>query len=450
MNAPLKDAPLKDAPLKDAPLNALPPVLPATVQRRITATLFASQSLFSAATIAAFTLTPVIAAQLGGSDALTGVPNTMLMLGRAGAGYPLGWLMDKISRRAGLSAGLFLAVVGMLVSAAAIGLGSFVIFLLGAALLGAGRSASEQSRFVAAEVYRPERRAKVIGLIVFAGTIGAVGGPLLVAPATAFAQSFGFAQSMGPFWVGAVLLAVALLLLVTTLRPDPKQLAAQVEEETGAPPAELPGPGQPPQPARTRRAMRPLREIFRSADVQLAVAAMVIGQLVMTLLMVIAPLHMSYASHTTQAISWVIMAHTLGMFGLSGVSGWLTDRLGRVPMILAGSLVQILAALLLPLSVEMPVLVASLFFLGLGWNFSFIAGSSLLSEALEPQERGRIQGINETLVALASGIGSLGTGGAFFIGGIGAVAAIGLMFSLLLGGLALWLGRARLFVRVAG
>lgn len=404
-----------------------------SVQQRITATIFATQSLASAAMIATFTLTPIISASLGGSDTLTGVPNTVMMLGRAGAGYPLGWLMDRVGRRAGLSLGLLLATIGMLVSVAAIGLSSFLLFLLGAVLMGAGRSATEQGRYVAAEIFRPAHRAKVIGLIVFAGTIGAVGGPLLVAPATAMATAFGFSGPMGPFWVGAVLMALALVLLVTSLRPDPKLLAVQIEQEDA------------PATVASVTAMRPLREIFGSADVQLAVTAMVIGQLVMTLLMVIAPLHMSHANHTTQAISWVIMAHTLGMFGLSSVTGWLADRLGQVPMIVAGALVQILAAILLPLSVGMPVLVLSLFLLGLGWNFSFISGSSLLSDALESHERGRIQGINEALVAVAAGMGSLGTGGVFLSGGIIAVAGTGLAFSVLLGALALWLGRTHLF-----
>ncbi len=421
------------------------------VQRRITATLFAVQSLSSAAMIAVFSLTPIIAASLGGSDALTGLPNTVMMLGRAGAGYPIGWLLDRLGRRFGLSVGVMFATVGMLISAAAIGLGSFLLFLGGAVLLGAGRSATEQGRYVAAEIFQPAQRAKIIGLIVFAGTIGAVGGPLLVTLAADLAVDFGLNRNMGPFWLGAVLMAVALLWLVLALRPDPKLLAAQIEKETM--PAARAQAQQDDSSAThgTRREVwsdeseRPIWEILKLTDVQLAIAAMVIGQLVMTLLMVIAPLHMNHANHTTEAISWVIMAHTLGMFGLSGVSGWLTDRLGRVPMILAGALVQILAAILSPLSVGLPLLVVSLFFLGLGWNFSFIAGASLLSDALKSRERGRVQGINEALVALASGIGSLGAGGVFVVGGIVAVAVTGTALSAALGALALWLGRAHLF-----
>ena len=134
------------------------------------------------------------------------------------------------------------------------------------------------------------------------------------------------------------------------------------------------------------------------------------------------------------------------MFGLSGVSGWLAGRVGRVPMIFAGALIQVLAAIMMPLSTELPVLLLSLFLLGLGWNFSYIAGSSLLSAALEgSQQRGRVQGINEAMVAIASAVGSLGTGGVYSISGVVAVAFSGVVFSVTLGALALWLGRAHLF-----
>ena len=421
-----------------------------SVQRRIATTLFMVSSLSSAAMIASFTLTPIIAATLSGSAILTGLPNTLSMLGRAGAGYPMGWLLDKAGRRFGLAAGLVFVTVGMLISASAISAGSFSLFLLGAVFLGVGRSALEQTRFVAAEIFSSAQQAKVIGLIVFAGTIGAVGGPLLVQPAANFAIGRGLDKSVGPFWLGAVLMVGAFVLLVLALRPDPKQLAAQQEEATEpASPANQLHDGHSDEggaETEAQRGIRQVRTLLKQADVQLAIAAMVIGQLVMTLLMVITPLHMSRADHGIEAIGWVIMGHTLGMFGLSGVSGWLTDRVGRVPMIVAGALVQVLAAILMPLSSDLPILIMSLFLLGLGWNFSFIAGSSLLSAALEKsRQRSRVQGINEAFVAIASAVGSLGTGGVYSISGVVAVAVSGVAFSATLGALALWLGRAQLF-----
>ena len=103
------------------------------------------------------------------------------------------------------------------------------------------------------------------------------------------------------------------------------------------------------------KGLRQVMHLLKLPDVQLAIAAMAIGQMVMTLLMVVTPLHMNRADYDAQAISYVLMAHTLGMFGLSGLSGWLAGRVGRVPMIFAGALVQVLSAIMMPLSTELPV-----------------------------------------------------------------------------------------------
>src|SRR5690606_31412916 len=186
---------------------------------------------------------------------------------------------------------------------------------------------------------------------------------------------------------------------------------------------------------------RPMSEIFASNRLRLAVAALVIGQLVMTMIMVITPLHMDHHNHNLRAISWVLMSHTLGMFALAPVTGWLIDRLGRASMIMLGGGVLVVSSIMTPLSNDMAFLAIALFLLGLGWNFTFIAGSSLMADSLAPNERGRTQGFSESLVALASGTGSLGTGAAFAYGGIFLVSVIGLACSLTFVAGAMWLNQ---------
>lgn len=423
------------------------------VQLRLLVTLFVVSSLNSAAMISSFVLTPIISYSLSGSVPLIGLPNALSMAGRAGAGYPLGWLLDKAGRRIGLAAGLSFVIFGMLVSASAITAGSLGYFLAGAVLLGVGRAALEQTRFAAAEIFPLSQRSKVIGIIVFAGTVGAIGGPLLVEPAVSAARDRGFNEHIGPFWLGAAVMALALVLLLVALRPDPKDLAAQLGH--GAEDGTAHGDGEGAAGSRAggaeKKGFSQVLELLRLPDVQLAIAAMAIGQMVMTLLMVVTPLHMNRADYDAKAISFVLMAHTLGMFGLSGLSGWLVARVGRVPMIFAGALVQVLAAIMMPLSTELPVLYASLFLLGLGWNFSYIAGSALLSAALAgSRQRGRVQGVSEACVAVASAVGSLGTGNVYSISGVVAVAVSGVLFSGLLAVMALWLGRAHLFAVAEG
>ncbi|MBK8906013.1 MAG: MFS transporter [Anaerolineaceae bacterium] len=397
-------------------------------RQRLTAALFFSQSLFSAAMIAGFTLTPILAAELGGSDSAAGVPNTLTLLGRAAAAYPIGWLFDKVGRRLGLTMGFALALAGAGLTVWAVVNGSFLGLCAGAALMGMGRGGTEQARYVAAEVQLPERRAKVIGLIVFAGTIGAVGGPALVGPSARLAAQWGLLGDAGPYLATVVLYGMGLLIIFLFLRPDPRQISqvVAVEKPVGT----------------VEGAARPFSQIFSQPTVLLAVAAMAIGQLVMALIMVITPLHMDHNNHGTESVSLVIMAHTLGMFGLSGVTGGLIDRYGRIPLIVAGSVLLIISGIQAPLSVSLWNLVVSLFLLGLGWNFCFIAGSSLMSDALAPSERARAQGASEVLVSLATGVGSLGTGAVFHQGGMTAVAAVGIALSLLLVALLVWFKRS--------
>ena len=158
------------------------------------------------------------------------------------------------------------------------------------------------------------------------------------------------------------------------LRPDPMDLGTAL----AAAEAEASGDeGSGRSSAGSNRAVvrRSLRAIFAGPSVRLALMAMIIGQLVMTMIMVITPLYMKSLGYGIQEISLVIMAHTVGMFALSSVTGWLIDRHGRLTMIVAGALILALASVMAPLSSLLVILMAALFLLGLGWNFCFIAGS---------------------------------------------------------------------------
>jgi MFS family permease len=181
-----------------------------------------------------------------------------------------------------------------------------------------------------------------------------------------------------------------------------------------------------------------LAAIFARPLVQLAVASMVISQLVMVMIMVITPVHMHDLDHTTGEISLVITAHTLGMFGFATVTGWLIGRLGNRPMIAYGAGLLALSSVLAPLAANVLTLAIALFILGLGWSFCFVAGSTLLANQLHYDERGRVQGVNELLVALASGSGSLLTGAIFAGGGMLRVGAAGLALTLIFAVFATW------------
>lgn len=400
-----------------------------SIRSRLTATIFLSSSLFAAAQIASFTLMPIVAADLSGTEGLAGAPSTLSMIGRVVVAYPVGWLMGRAGRRLGLSLGFLLGVLGAALSAMAIVGGSFWGFAFGVGLAGSARGATDLGRFAAAEVYPADRRAKIIGLIVFAGTIGAIGGPLLVVPSAGLMARYGLPADAGPYVFGAILTLLSLLLIVIFLRPDPLYLSRQWYGDEAE--------------SATQPGGRSLGEIFSEPRVRLGVGAMMVGQLVMTLIMVITPLHMDHAGHGRQSISLVIMSHTLGMFGLSWLTGWLIDRAGSLAVIVAGAAILVASSILTPLAGDVPALAFALFLLGLGWNFCFIAGSSLLTGGLAPEERSRTQGTGDMLSSAAAAVGSLGTGLVFARAGMTAVGAVGLAFSLTVILSAFWYLRQR-------
>ena len=383
------------------------------------ASLFASQAAFSAAGIASFAVLTISAANLAGNAAYAGIPGAAMLFGRALAAYPIGWLMDRAGRRPALALGYLMGVVGAVVGALAIMGGSYAGLVAGAAIFGMSRTASDQSRYVAAEVHPARRRGRIIGRMVFAGTIGAIAGPLIVRASTELAEGAGIEQFAGPWLAAAVLVGVAVALILTFVRPDPRDMAVQTPFEAVA-------------RGGSDGSVRPLREIFRAVNVQVAVLAMLVGQLVMVMVMTIAPLHLHNHGHVPTTISIAVAVHTVGMFGLAALTGRLVDRYGRMPVIVLGSVQLIAASVLTPFSADLGVMLLAMFLVGYGWNMCFVAGSALLIDGLSPRERGRTQGAGDALAAVAAATGSLATGPVFSAGGMNWVGAAALAGSLVL------------------
>jgi MFS family permease len=146
---------------------------------------------------------------------------------------------------------------------------------------------------------------------------------------------------------------------------------------------------------------------------------MVFAQMVMMVPMSITSVHMKMHDHSLSGVSFVISAHALGMYAFSLVSGRMTDRWGRLPVIILGSSVMIIACLIAAPSVNLVPLVIALFLLGLGWNFAYVAGSTLLADQLSPKERAKTQGFNDLLLNLASAGSQVGSGVIYAVGGFG-------------------------------
>jgi predicted MFS family arabinose efflux permease len=260
-------------------------------------------------------------------------------------------------------------------------------------------------RFAAAEVHLPDKRGRAISNVVLGSTVGAVLGPLLVGPTGRLATAAGFSELAGPYSVGAAVLILAALLIFVGLRPEPRDVGRELARIH---------PGSIPQ-----QAPRFLTEIIRQPGVIVAMVTMVFAQMVMMVPMSITSVHMKDHQHALTAVSVVISAHTLGMYAFSIISGRMTDRWGRGWVIILGSTVLVLSCLMAAPSVNLLPLAVALFLLGLGWNFAYVAGSTLLADQLSPGERAKTQGFNDLLLNLASAASQIGSGVVYAAGGFG-------------------------------
>lgn len=397
--------------------------------RKITGILFAQQSLASAGFIAAATLNSIVGKELSGHADWAGVPTAVYLLAGAFSAFVWGYVFDAIGRRGGLTAGLSIGVLGSSLTFYAIAIHSFPLFLAGMVLMGAANAAVQLGRFVAAEVNKPEHRGRAISNVVIGGTIGAVVGPFVAGPAGALIGPWGIDELAGAYLVAAILFAIGAVVVFTGLRPDPREIGIQVAEQF---PETVAGSGE----------VRSVLQILRVPAAQVAIISMVLGQMVMVLVMVITSLHMRGHDHELPDISLVISSHTFGMFAFSIISGRLADRWGRGMVILLGSFTLVIACLAATISPDVLPLSVALFLLGLGWNFCFVGGSTLLADQLSPLERSRTQGFNDLLVGLASAFGSLQSGFIFASLGYNMMAYVSAAFALIpLIVVAVWMSR---------
>ncbi len=384
---------------------------------KITFMLFLMQSLGSVAFIMMSTVAAIAGMEIGKNASLAGAPSATRQFGGAIAALVVSAFMERIGRRQGISIGIFVGFLGAGLAFVAIEFEVFILFLIGTTLVGVAQATMQLGRFVAAEVNLPARRGSAVSNVVIGGTVGAIGGPLLVGPLGRFATSLNMNELAGPYLGGSILFFLTALMIYVFLYPDPKKIGEDIaieHPETG------PNVGL----------ARSLGELARHPSVQVAVIAMIFGQVAMVLVMGMTSLHMKGHHHSLDNIAVVFSSHTVGMFGVSIFSGRLIDRFGREVIIFVGAIIMIVSCLLAPLSLQLGPLSVALFLLGLGWNFCYVGGSTLLADQLSPAERARTQGVNDLMIGLPTATISLISGIIFDNLGYDGVAMTGLVLSL--------------------
>lgn len=393
------------------------------VQRRTVLLLGSAQLLSAIVTGATVSIGSLLAVDLSGSEAWAGSVATMMTLAAALAALPLASLAERRGRRISLATGLAAALAGALLIVVSVVTGIFVFLVLGAAGVGVGTAANLQARFAAVDLADAEHRGRSLSAVVWAITVGAVAGPNLVQPGAVVGQSLGLPPIAGPFVISAAGLLLACGLLLAGLRPDPLILARQLAAR--AQPAGPPAGGAPvPAPAGGSLA-RGLRAVRHAPAAILALAAVVGAHAMMVGVMSMTPLHLQalvagphgvHGSHAAGSdalviIGFTISLHIAGMFALSPVMGWLTDKLGRTQTIALGLATLLAAVLVAGFGQGSTAAVAvGLVLLGVGWSASTIAGSTLLAESVSQKDRVAVQGVSDMMMGVAGAVGGAVSG----------------------------------------
>ncbi|HET6754888.1 MAG TPA: MFS transporter [Jiangellaceae bacterium] len=365
-----------------------------TVQRRTVTTLITSQVVGGLGVSGGIAVGALLATEVLSSEDLAGFAQSAQVLGAALLALPAARLSVAFGRRVGLGFAYSLGVIGGVLAVVAGQIESFPLLLVGTALFGGGTAAGLQARFAATDLAPAAKRARTLSVVVWATTIGAVVGPNLVGPAGALAREIGLEPLTGPFLLGAVFLVLASLVVTFGLRPDPLVVARSLRTV--------------PEPVRRHGVIRHgLAAVSQSPRAKLGLAAIVIAHTVMVSVMVMTPIHMQHGHASLELIGLVISVHVAGMFAFSPVMGWLTDRIGRVPVIAGGGVTLLVAVTLAGTAQEghSAELTAGLFLLGLGWSACLVAGSTLVTEGVPGADRPAAQGASDLLMGLSAAAG---------------------------------------------
>lgn len=309
------------------------------------------------------------------------LPLTAYVLGGAAITLPASFFMRRHGRRAGFALGALLGCIGALVCALAIMHGSFTLLCLGAALCGGYTAFGQQYRFAAADAAAPSWKSRAISLTLAGGILGGILGPW---------ASTHTRHMLEPAYLGTYLslAGIALVALACISRLDIPPLTALERARSG----------------------RPIGAIARQPAYLIAVLAAATGYGVMNLLMTATPLAMDICSHRYADTALVLEWHVIGMFAPSFFTGDIIKRFGVLKVIFTGTALMAVCIAIALDGISVMHFWWALFLLGVGWNFLYIGGTTLLTETYRSEEKAQAQGTNDFIVFAIQGLTSLSSG----------------------------------------
>lgn len=350
---------------------------------RVVLALASTQALFQTSSVLIMTIGGLAGQLLAPELALATLPIAAVTLGTAVATVPASVLMARVGRRPGFVLGTMFGAAGGAAAAAGIVIASFALLCLGTFLVGIYQGFAQFYRFAAAEAVPAQYRSRALSMVMAGGIIAAFVGPNLGAATRDLVSGAAFAGSFAA--VVALSLAAAAILAATPLPPPPPV-------DSIAEPA------------------RSLRQIARQPRFVAAIVGAATGSGVMILVMTATPLSMLAHDHSVSDAAFVIQWHALGMFAPSFVTGWLTARFGVASVMLAGVGLLLGEVAMAVSGSGMPQYASALILLGVGWNFLYVGGSTMLLETYAPGERGKVQALNDFVVVGATATAAFSAG----------------------------------------
>lgn len=385
------------------------------VQRRTVRVLVANEIVSGLGVAIGISVGALLTKDMVGT-ALSGAAQSVAVVGGAVAAVPASRIMNRYGRRPGLALSYLAGAVGALAVVAAAARQDILLLLVGMFLFGAGNTGKYQSRYAAADLAQPHERGRQLSWVVWASTIGAVAGPNLAAPVGALVDGTAIPVLAAPYLASAATFLLCAVWLMVALRPDPLKLAKRLAAEpvptpvaagvggaaVAAPVVTVTAPVAPPAPVRMREAASAVWEV---AEARLGLAAMALGHVVMVGVMSMTPIHIGETHHgpaSLTIVGFVIGLHIAGMYALSPVVGWLTDRIGRRQVILAGVGLLVAACAVAGTAGDDVVrLTIGLILLGQGWSCTMVAGSTVFAESVPLRVKASAQGLSDFTTGVA-------------------------------------------------
>jgi len=352
-----------------------------TKARRNAVILALAQALYGAIGTAMAVTAGLIGSQLAPKVSLATLPLSVMIIGTAVSTFPISLLMRHIGRRAGFIACALVGLAGALVGLAAIVLKLFTLFLLGCAMIGVYQASASYYRFAAADTASPAFRPKAISWVLTGGILAAVAGSTMVMKTVNLFAPVVFSGT----WAAMAALALAASLLLIPL-DIPKVTEAHAPSG------------------------RPLAEIATQPRYIVAALSAMLSYGIMVLVMTATPVAMLGCDFTVNDSAWVIQWHAIAMFLPSFFTGSLIVRFGAERVAAFGMLLLVGAAVSGLMGIRFENFAIGLILLGLGWNFGFLGGTTLLTTTYEPAEKNKAQGLNDLMVFCTNAVTSLGAG----------------------------------------